>query len=142
MAAQVKRSACAANRKTATQRHSSDIALVLDTACWSKNFDYGSANHRQIGAGPMLVLYDKTLIAPAKLIALAETIARSQGIPLQDMFSNGGTDGGAIISPALACRLLCWSPTRRQALRGIHCRPKRHSSHPTTACRACGMHEP
>lgn len=45
----------------------------------------------------MLVLYDKTLIAPAKLIALAETIARSQGIPLQkDMFSNGGTDGGAI----------------------------------------------
>lgn len=65
--------------QTATRAIHPDIALVLDTACWSKNFDYGSANHRQIGAGPMLVLYDKTLIAPAKLIALAETIARSQG---------------------------------------------------------------
>ncbi|VFS16777.1 peptidase M42 family protein [Enterobacter cancerogenus] len=74
-----------------------DIALVLDTACWSKNFDYGNANHRQIGAGPMLVLYDKTLIAPPKLTAFIESVARPLGIPLQkDMFSNGGTDGGAI----------------------------------------------
>ncbi|MGY5366879.1 aminopeptidase [Enterobacter oligotrophicus] len=74
-----------------------DIALVLDTACWSKNFDYGSANHRQIGAGPMLVLCDKTLIAPPKLTAFIEKVARPLGIPLQkDMFSNGGTDGGAI----------------------------------------------
>ncbi|WP_253378238.1 aminopeptidase [unidentified bacterial endosymbiont] len=74
-----------------------DLALVLDTACWSNNFDYGNANHRQIGKGPMLVLYDKTLIASPKLTALIENVARSLGIPLQkDMFSNGGTDGGAI----------------------------------------------
>ena len=96
------------------ERRMADIALVLDTACWSKNFDYGSANHRQIGAGPMLVLYDKTLIAPAKLIALAETIARSQGIPLQkDMFSNGGTDGGAIhLSGTGVPTLVLGPPTR------------------------------
>ncbi|MGU0160960.1 hypothetical protein ACVXHB_14950 [Escherichia coli] len=29
--------------------------LCADTACWAKNFDYGAANHRQIGNGPMLV---------------------------------------------------------------------------------------
>lgn len=129
--------------QTATRAIHPDIALVLDTACWSKNFDYGSANHRQIGAGPMLVLYDKTLIAPAKLIALAETIARSQGIPLQkDMFSNGGTDGGAIHLWHWRADSCAWSPYPTRALRGIHCRRKRHSSHPTTACRACGRHEP
>lgn len=83
--------------RTAAQAIHPDIALVLDTACWSKNFDYGNANHRQIGAGPMLVLYDKTLIAPPKLTAFIESVARPLGIPLQkDMFSNGGTDGGAI----------------------------------------------
>ncbi|ELW1646665.1 aminopeptidase [Enterobacter oligotrophicus] len=83
--------------QTAARTLNPDIALVLDTACWSKNFDYGSANHRQIGAGPMLVLYDKTLIAPPKLTAFIEKVARPLGIPLQkDMFSNGGTDGGAI----------------------------------------------
>ncbi|MBT1727668.1 aminopeptidase [Enterobacter quasimori] len=83
--------------QTATRVIHPDIALVLDTACWSKNFDYGSANHRQIGAGPMLVLYDKTLIAPPKLTAFIEKVAYPLGIPLQkDMFSNGGTDGGAV----------------------------------------------
>jgi len=83
--------------KTATHAINPDIALVLDTACWSKNFDYSNANHRQIGAGPMLVLLDKTLIAPPKLTAFIEKVARPLGIPLQkDMFSNGGTDGGAV----------------------------------------------
>lgn len=83
--------------QTATQKLNPDLALVLDTACWGKNFDYSSANHRQTGAGPMLVLYDKTLIAPPKLTAFVEDVARSSDIALQkDMFSNGGTDGGAI----------------------------------------------
>ena len=75
--------------QTATRAVSPDVAIVLDTACWAKNFDYGAANHRQIGNGPMLVLSDKSLIAPPKLTAW--------GVPLQaDMFSNGGTDGGAV----------------------------------------------
>lgn len=74
-----------------------DLAIVLDTACWGKNFDYSTANHRQIGKGPMLVLSDKSLIAPPKLTAWIEAVAVGAGIPLQlDMFSNGGTDGGAV----------------------------------------------
>ncbi|EEZ0331592.1 phosphoenolpyruvate--protein phosphotransferase [Escherichia coli] len=33
--------------QTATRAVSPDVAIVLDTACWAKNFDYGAANHRQ-----------------------------------------------------------------------------------------------
>ncbi|MFJ3457241.1 aminopeptidase [Scandinavium goeteborgense] len=83
--------------QTATRTLQPDLALVLDTACWAKNFDYGSDNHRQIGEGPMLVMYDKTLIAPPKLTAWVEDAAAQNAISLQrDMFSNGGTDGGAV----------------------------------------------
>lgn len=74
-----------------------DVAIVLDTACWGSNFDFSSANNRQIGKGPMLVLYDKSMIAPPKLAAQVLEVAREHGITLQkDMFSNGGTDGGAV----------------------------------------------
>jgi Cellulase M and related proteins len=83
--------------QTAANTVAPDIAIVLDTACWAKNFDYGAANHRQLGKGPMLVLSDKSLIAPPKLTAWVESIAAQKGITLQlDMFSNGGTDGGAV----------------------------------------------
>ncbi|ENM2866360.1 aminopeptidase [Citrobacter koseri] len=83
--------------QTAARAVAPDIAIVLDTACWAKNFDYGAANHRQIGKGPMLVLADKSLIAPPKLTAWVESVASDSGLPLQlDMFSNGGTDGGAV----------------------------------------------
>lgn len=83
--------------QTAARAVAPDIAIVLDTACWAKNFDYGAANHRQLGKGPMLVLSDKSLIAPPKLTAWVERIAAQKGITLQlDMFSNGGTDGGAV----------------------------------------------
>ncbi len=61
--------------QTATRAVSPDVAIVLDTACWAKNFDYGAANHRQIGNGMMLVLSDKSLIAPPKLTAWIETVA-------------------------------------------------------------------
>ena len=78
----------------------------------------------------MLVLYDKTLIAPAKLIALAETIARSQGILLQKTCSaTAERTAGRSISPALACRLLCLVPYPTRALRGIHCRRKKDIHH-------------
>lgn len=83
--------------QTATRQLNPDVALVLDTACWAKNFDYGPANHRQIGKGPMMVMYDKTLIPSPKLTQLVERVAHENTIPLQrDMFSNGGTDGGSV----------------------------------------------
>lgn len=83
--------------QTAARMVQPDLAIVLDTACWGKNFDYGHDNHRQTGSGPILVMYDKTLIAPPRLTAWVEEIAAANAIPLQrDMFSNGGTDGGAV----------------------------------------------
>ena len=83
--------------QTAARKLNPDLAIVIDTACWAKNFDYGSDNHRQIGNGPMLVMYDKTLIAPPRLVEWVEETAGQNAIPLQrDMFSNGGTDSGAI----------------------------------------------
>lgn len=83
--------------QTATRAVQPDVALVLDTACWGNNFDYGPANNRQIGKGPMLVLYDKSMVAPPKLAAAVQQVAHDCGITLQnDMFSNGGTDGGAV----------------------------------------------
>jgi putative aminopeptidase FrvX len=82
---------------TATRLINPDIAIVLDTACWSKNFDYGPANHRQIGKGPMMVIYDKTMIPSPRLTQLVEDVANENAITLQrDMFSNGGTDGGSV----------------------------------------------
>ncbi|MBV8041666.1 aminopeptidase [Pluralibacter sp.] len=83
--------------QTAARAVQPDLSIVLDTACWAKNFDYGHDNHRQIGCGPMLVMYDKTLVAPPRLTSWVEETAAANAIPLQrDMFSNGGTDGGAI----------------------------------------------
>jgi putative aminopeptidase FrvX len=83
--------------KTAANIIKPDLALILDTACWAKNFDYGAANHRQIGQGPMLVMYDKTMIPSPRLLGFIQDIALQHHIPLQtDMFSNGGTDGGNV----------------------------------------------
>jgi len=83
--------------QTATRLLNPDIAIVLDTACWAKNFDYGSANHRQIGKGPMMVMYDKTMIPSPRLTQFVEQVAEENAIALQrDMFSNGGTDGGSV----------------------------------------------
>lgn len=83
--------------QTATRLLNPDIAIVLDTACWAKNFDYGPANHRQIGKGPMMVMYDKTMIPSPRLTQFVEQVAKENAIALQrDMFSNGGTDGGSV----------------------------------------------
>lgn len=83
--------------KTSAQRINPDLALVLDTANWSKNFDFSAANHRQIGQGPMLVMYDKSLVPSPRLLRFIQDTAAQHHIPLQtDMFSNGGTDGGTI----------------------------------------------
>ena len=79
--------------QTATRAVSPDVAIVLDTACWAKNFDYGAANHRQIGNGPMLVLSDKSLIAPPKLTAWIETVAAEIGVPLLARIRPSGSAG-------------------------------------------------
>ncbi|GHK07859.1 hypothetical protein ECZU01_18370 [Escherichia coli] len=84
--------------QTATRAVSPDVAIVLDTACWAKNFDYGAANHRQIGNGPMLVLSDKSLIAPPKLTAWVETVAAELACRCRQICSATAarTAGGAL----------------------------------------------
>lgn len=95
-----------------------DVAIVLDTACWGSNFDFSSANNRQIGKGPMLVLYDKSMIAPPKLAEAVQQVARERGIALQnDMFSNGGTDGGAVHLSATGVPTIVLGPPTRHG----HC---------------------
>lgn len=97
--------------QTAARVVAPDVAFVLDTACWAKNFDYSVANHRQLGKGPMLVLSDKSLIAPPKLTVWVESVAADAGISLQlDMFSNGGTDGGAVHVSGTGSQRLSWDP--------------------------------
>lgn len=73
--------------QTAARVVAPDVAFVLDTACWAKNFDYSVANHRQLGKGPMLVLSDKSLIAPPKLTVWVESVAADAGISCSSICS-------------------------------------------------------
>ncbi|SQB28611.1 exoaminopeptidase [Citrobacter koseri] len=82
----------------------------------------------------MLVLADKSLIAPPKLTAWVESVASDSGLPLQlDMFSNGGTDGGAVHltgngNPDGGY----WARHASRALRRVHCGLPRHYPHAAT----------
>nr|WP_318382860.1 aminopeptidase [uncultured Enterobacter sp.] len=104
--------------QTATRKINPDVAIVLDTACWGSNFDYSAANHRQIGHGPMLVRYDKSMVASPKLADFVSRVAQKADIALQqDMFSNGGTDGGAIHLSGTGVPTLVLGPATRHG----HC---------------------
>lgn len=75
----------------------------------------------------MLVLSDKSLIAPPKLTAWIETVAAEIGVPLQaDMFSNGGTDGGAVHLTAPRAHGGDGASDAPRTLCGIDCRLPRH----------------
>lgn len=78
----------------------------------------------------MLVLSDKSLIAPPKLTAWVETVAAEIGVPLQaDMFSNGGTDGGAVHLTGTGVPTVVMGPATRHghcAASIADCRLPRH----------------
>ncbi|MBW7572379.1 aminopeptidase [Caproiciproducens faecalis] len=81
--------------KTSAYKIQPDIVIVLDVACWGNELVRDHTNNRQIGRGPMLLHYDKTLVPSSRLVNHILKIADENGIALQqDMFSNGGTDGG------------------------------------------------
>nr|WP_319487303.1 aminopeptidase [uncultured Caproiciproducens sp.] len=81
--------------KTSAYKIHPDIVIVLDVACWGTELCRDHTNNRQIGHGPMLLHYDKTMVPSSRLLAHIQAIADQSGIALQeDMFSNGGTDGG------------------------------------------------
>lgn len=80
--------------KTVTQLIQPDIVFVLDVANHPE-LERNFKNHRQIGQGPMIVHYDKTLAPNRQLVSYVKSLAQKHSIPYQsDMLSGGGTDGG------------------------------------------------
>lgn len=83
--------------KTSSELIQPDYALIIDVACARNEFCRNYTNNRQLGKGPMLLHYDKTLIPNQELLMMTKKLANSLEIPIQkDMFVNGGTDGGAV----------------------------------------------
>jgi putative aminopeptidase FrvX len=81
--------------KTACHLINPDVVFVLDAACFSDEHSRNHTNQRQIGKGPILIHYDRTLAPNPKLLGYVKDQAKNLNIPLQnDMFNNGGTDGG------------------------------------------------
>ena len=81
--------------KTAVQKMNPDIVLVIDVATFSNEFVRDDTNQRQIGKGPILTHYDRTLLPNRNLQLYVKESAKNASIPLQlDMFKTGGTDGG------------------------------------------------
>lgn len=83
--------------KTAARVVEPDLCIVLDVACNGSEFVRDHTNNRQLGKGPMIVHYDKTVVSNKALVELTRRCADELGIPVQDdMFLNGGTDGGVL----------------------------------------------
>ncbi len=81
--------------KTSAFKVKPDIVIVLDVGCWRNELVRNHTNNRQIGHGPMLLHYDKTMVPSSRFLDHIQRIADENAITLQqDMFSNGGTDGG------------------------------------------------
>ena len=72
-----------------------DIAFVIDVATAPNQLVRDHTNQRQVGKGPMMTLFDRTLSPNRKMVNYVRDIANDAAIPLQlDMFNTGGTDGG------------------------------------------------
>ncbi|WP_367377557.1 aminopeptidase [Enterococcus gilvus] len=81
--------------KTAVQAINPDIVFVIDVATFSTEFVRDHTNQRQIGKGPILTHFDRTLAPNLEMVRYVKETAKSQNISLQlDMFNSGGTDGG------------------------------------------------
>ncbi|MGO3602960.1 MAG: aminopeptidase [Enterococcus malodoratus] len=81
--------------KTAVQAINPDIVFVIDVATFSTEFVRDHTNQRQIGKGPILTHFDRTLAPNLEMVHYVKETAKNLEIPLQlDMFNSGGTDGG------------------------------------------------
>ncbi|MHC5247105.1 aminopeptidase [Enterococcus sp. LJL90] len=81
--------------KTAVQKINPDIVFVIDVATFSTQFVRNHTNQRQIGAGPILTHFDRTLAPNLEMLQYVKKTAKKAELPLQlDMFNAGGTDGG------------------------------------------------
>ena len=83
--------------KTVADKVQPDIAFIIDIASPKDILQKESTNTRQIGKGPMIIHYDKTMIPNHQLLRFVKDIATHYNIPYQnDMFTGGGSDGGNI----------------------------------------------
>lgn len=81
--------------QTASYKVDPDMVFVIDVACYPDEFRRDNTNNRQIGKGPMLTHFDRTLSPNRVLMNLVKDTAVNENLPLQlDMFNRGGTDGG------------------------------------------------
>ena len=80
---------------TATQLIKPDLAFIVDVATFQNPRERGEVNQRQVGKGPILTHFDRTLAPNRHLQQFVKATAVAAEIPLQlDMFNGGGTDGG------------------------------------------------
>lgn len=81
--------------RTAAQLVNPDIVYVIDVATAPNQLVRDHTNQRQMGKGPLITLFDRTLSPNRKMAWDFRDHAQVAGIPLQlDMFNTGGTDGG------------------------------------------------
>ncbi len=100
--------------KTSAQMIKPDIYFTIDVATYPNQFRTDNTNNRQMGKGPMLTHFDRTMAPNKKLVSLVRNTATKYDLPLQyDMFNNGGTDSGeahkvgkgiATVTTCLPCR--------------------------------------
>lgn len=90
--------------KTSADYVKPDKAIVIDVACARNEFQRDYDNTRQVGKGPMIVHYDKTMMPNRKMLHSIKRIAKEKHIPYQsDMFVKGGTDGGNVHISGTGC---------------------------------------
>lgn len=81
--------------KTATQLIKPDLAFIVDVATFQNPRERSEVNQRQVGKGPILTHFDRTLAPNRHLQQFVKATAVAAEIPLQlDMFNGEGTDGG------------------------------------------------
>lgn len=100
--------------KTSAQMIDPDVYFTIDVATYPDQFRNDNTNNRQIGKGPMLTHFDRTMAPNKKLVSLVRNTAIKNDLPLQyDMFNSGGTDSGeahkvnegkATVTTCLPCR--------------------------------------
>lgn len=81
--------------KTVAEKVNPDVIFIIDVATYSDQAIRDHRNQRQIGKGPILTHFDRSLVPNHHLLTYVKDIAKKEQIPLQlDMFTSGGTDGG------------------------------------------------
>lgn len=83
--------------KTITSIMNLDYAFVIDVGCAHSEFDRSYKNNRQIGKGPMIINYDRSMIPNYRFLNEIKTIIKDSNISYQnDMFMGGTTDGAHV----------------------------------------------